>query len=458
MAETINIREAVLDTLTDLERTGKPSHLAVRQTLMRLQFAPRQDRAFYTLLCEGTIEQKLYLDYILDQFSRTKMKKCKPLIRSLLRMSAYQIIFTETRDAAACNEAVKLAKKRGFYNLSGFVNGVLRTLIRQKDQLPLPDRRKEPDTFLSVRYSMPLWIVEKLSSQYGAADSERMLQSFLKAKPVTIRTSMLNTDPAALREELTKEGIEVSESAYFPWAFSITGYDRLEKIGAFRRGHFTVQDISSMLPVAVSDLTEGDTVIDVCAAPGGKTFHAADAVGKQGKVIARDLTELKTDLIRENNARLLYDHIEIQEWDACIPDEDLYQTADLVIADLPCSGLGIMGRKNDIKYHITKERIAELIALQRKILSVVWRYVKPGGQLIFSTCTICEEENEENVKWILEHTPLIPASIEEKLPYALRRRTGPRGYITVLPGIDPGDGFFVSKFIRSPDEDDRNQD
>ena len=447
MAEKYDMREAALDTLIDMERNHKLSHIAIGESLMRYQFAPKQDRAFYTHLCEGVMERQIYLDYILDSYSKVKMKKCKPFIRNLLRMSAYQILFMNVRDAAACNEAVSLAKKRGFRNLSGFVNGVLRTIVRSKEQLPLPDQKKEPMRYYSVRYSIPLWLVEFLNEQYGEEILEKMLSSFLEVRPTSIRTNLSRITPGELEEQLKRENVTVESGKYFDYAFRIADYNYLGKLPSFRDGLFSVQDESSMFPVAVSDLSTGCRVLDVCAAPGGKTFHAADLVGAEGNVIARDLTEFKTELIEENNDRIKYPQVEVQQWDARVPDETLFGTMDVVLADLPCSGLGIMGRKNDIKYHISKEQMEELVLLQREILSVVWRYVKPGGQLIFSTCTLNRAENEENVRWIEENTPLRAISIEEKLPEALRGRTGEKGYLQLIPGVDACDGFFISKFV-----------
>ena len=448
MADKPNIREAALDTLLDMETGGKLSHIAIGEGLMRLQFVPRQDRAFFTLLCEGTTEQRIYLDYALNLFSKTRMEKCRPLIRVLLRLSAYQILFTNVRDAAACNEAVILAKKRGFRNHSGFVNGVLRNLSRKKEEIRLPDKEKDPEYYLQVKYSMPSWIVKKLIKDYGYKDTERILHSFLEARPVTIRVNGSKTSPGQLAVELKSSDIEVRQAPWFDDALYISGFSNLERIPAFRRGEFNVQDISSMLPVAVADLEPGHVVVDVCAAPGGKTFHAADIAGPQGQVIARDLSESKTDYLTENKDRMGFEQVKIEEWDARVFDERLSGTADLVIADLPCSGLGIMGRKNDIKYHMTEEQTKELIKLQRQILSVVWRYVKPGGQLIYSTCTMNRAENQDNVLWIKENTPLIPVSMEEKLPMDLKNRTGEEGWLQVVPGLDLGDGFFVSKFRR----------
>ena len=352
------------------------------------------------------------------------------------------------RDAAACNEAVAIAKKRGFRSLSGFVNGVLRSLVRGKEQIVLPDKNKEPMKYASVRYSMPLWLVEFLKEKYGEKTMEMILDSFLQVRPTTIRTNLSAITPKELERELLEEKVTVSPGHYFDYAMEISGYNYLGKLKAFRKGLFTVQDESSMFPVEMADLKVGDQVLDVCAAPGGKTFHAADRVRKDGRVIARDLTEYKTELIEENKDRIQYSQVEIQQWDARVPDESLFGTMDVVLADLPCSGLGIMGRKNDIKYHISMEQMEELVQLQREILSVVWQYVRPGGQLIFSTCTLNPAENEENVRWISEHTPLSAVSIEEKLPESLQGRTGAKGYLQLIPGVDACDGFFVSKFIR----------
>ena len=314
-------------------------------------------------------------------------------------------------DPAACNEAVILAKKRGFCNLSGFVNGVLRALIRSKENLPLPDQNKEPLLYMSVRYSTPEWLVDVLMKQYGREKTQKMLEAFLQVRPMTIRTCLAKTTPEALRQSLEAAEVTVKEGRYFPFAFQISGFNYLQKIPAFREGLFVVQDESSMFPVQLADIQEGDRVLDVCAAPGGKTFHAADYVGESGKVIARDLTEYKTDLLQENNARMQYEQVTIEQWDARKPMD-------------------------------------ELVVLQREILSVVWQYVRPGGKLIFSTCTLNQKENEENVRWIEEHTPLRAVSIEDRLPERLRGRTGEKGFLQLLPGVDDCDGFFAAKFIR----------
>ncbi len=448
MAKKIDVREAALDTLLDMEKNHTLSHAAMEKTLLQMQFVSKQDRAFYTRLCEGVLERRIYLEYVLDVYSKTPMKKCKPLIRCLLLLSAYQILFMNVRDAAACDEAVRLAKKRGFGGLKGFVNGVLRTVAREKETTVIPEKDKDLPYYFSIVYSIPEWIVSLFLSQYGEEVTEKILQSFLQVRPVTIRANLSKITMPKLDRMLKEEGVCIQPGDYLDYARKISSYDYLGRINAFRDGFFSVQDESSMLAVQIADIKEGSHILDLCAAPGGKTFHAADLAGEKGRVISRDISVYKTDLIRENNLRFSFPQVEIAEWDAKVPDPSLFDKMDLVIADLPCSGLGIMGRKNDIKYHISKEQITELINLQREILAGAWRYVKPGGKLIFSTCTLNTKENEQNVKWIRENTPLISVSIEERLPASLRGRTGEQGYLQLVPGVDLCDGFFLSCFRR----------
>ena len=434
MEKRTDMRAEALDTLIDIERNKKLSHIAIGETLMRHQFEKKSDRAFYTRLCEGVTERKIYLDYILDTYSKTPMRKCKPLIRSLLRMGAYQILFMDVRDAAACSEAVSLAKKRGFARLSGFVNGVLRTIVREKDRLPVPDK-KEFDKYLSITYSVPEWLSRLMIDQYGAQTAEMMFASFLEARPLTIRTNLSVITPEALEEELKKEGVSVERGTYLPYALTISHLNYLGKLAAFRQGKFAVQDESSQLAVEVADINEGDFVLDVCAAPGGKTFHAADRLHGTGKVLSRDLTEYKTDLIEDNIDRVGFTNMESEVFDARVLDEEHIEAADIVIADVPCSGLGIMGKKNDIKYHISEEGMKDLVKLQREILANAVQYVKHGGTLIYSTCTINPAENEA-------------VDITKELPKDLKIETAQEGFIQLLPGIHPCDGFFIGKLRR----------
>jgi 16S rRNA (cytosine967-C5)-methyltransferase len=254
----------------------------------------------------------------------------------------------------------------------------------------------------------------------------------------------------SLIESLKEEGIQVDGSSYLPDILKISGYDSLSRIKAFKKGLIQVQDESSATVGHIAD-PEGDAfVLDMCSAPGGKALHAADIMRKKGgagKVVARDVSDHKISLIEDNMERCGFTNIETEVFDGTVLDEKLVGKADLVICDVPCSGLGILARKNDIKYNVTKERIEELVPLQRAILTNAAAYVKPGGTLIFSTCTITKEENEDNRRWLLEEFPLEAVDFSEKLPEYFADQAK-EGYLQLLPGIYGTDGFYIAKFRR----------
>lgn len=442
-------RELALDILLDIDKKKNLSHLVLSDTLRNYQFMEKKDRAFLTRLCQGTLENQIQIDYIIDQFSKVKIHKCKPVIRAILRMGVYQLKFmNQVPDSAVCNEAVKLAKKRGFRNLTGFVNGVLRNIARNLDQVIYPDQEKEPVRYLSVWYSMPEWLVKEFLSEYDKTTVEKMLESFLEVKETSIRAQLTNGTMEELRRSLEAQQVVVGNGAFMKEAFRISGYNYLEDLDAFCEGKFQVQDESSMLVAQLADPKEGMLVIDVCSAPGGKSLHMADRLKGTGRVIARDLTEYKAELIQENVDRLKCTNVKVQVADARILDEELIGKADIVIADLPCSGLGIMGRKRDIKYNATKDGILELSKLQKQILSVVIQYLKPNGILMYSTCTIRKEENIENVQWMSKNLDMELVGFEELMPDQLTVETAEEGYIQLLPGVHPCDGFFIAKLRR----------
>lgn len=449
MAGQTNEREVILDILLAIDKEQVYSHIAISDTLKKYQFLDKKIRSFITKVVEGTIEYQIRLDYILDQVSKIKMKKCKPVIRNLLRMSAYQICFLQQiPDSASCNEAVKLAKKRGFSSLTGFVNGVLRNVSRQKDHIKYPDETNDPIHYLSIFYSMPEWMIKEWLPLYGYDTVKKMLAAFLEEKKTTIRCHTSKISMEQLKQRLEEEHIEVSPCQYVKEAYTIQRYNYMQKIKAFREGLFQVQDQSSMLVIKVAAPQRGDHVIDVCAAPGGKSFHCAEELKGTGLVIARDITQYKVSLMQENQERTGYDNIKIEQQDACELVKEDIQTADIVIADLPCSGLGIIGKKKDIKYKMSKQQQQQLVQLQRNILSVVYQYVKVGGTLVYSTCTINQEENENNRAWILENLPLQAVDMDDVLPEQLKGKTTKDGYIQLLPGVHDCDGFFIAKFKR----------
>ncbi len=439
-----NLREIVLEMLLEVLEENKYSHTVLNQTLKRYQRLEKQERAFLSRVFHGTVKHYLTLDYILDQHASLPVAKMKPLIRNLLRLSTYQLIYMEAVPVSAvCNEAVKLAKKRGFTKLSGFVNAVLRGIARNKENIVYPDPVSSPEAYLEITCSTPVWLVKELLKQYPFETVEAMLSSSLKEKETTIRCNQGKLTPKELKQRLVQEGVTVEDSEYLEYAFTLRNYDYLERLETFRSGCFAVQDVSSMLVGEVSGVKAGDYVVDICSAPGGKALHAAQTADT---VSARDLTEYKIGLVRENVERLGITNVETKVWDATLLDTGILEQADLVIADLPCSGLGVLGKKSDIKYKLTQNQHKDLVELQRVILDKAQQYVKKGGFLVFSTCTVDREENLGNREWFLNHYKFEEEDFYELLPKALRCETAREGYLQLIQGIHNTDGFFISKF------------
>ncbi len=440
-------REIVLDILLEVLERGGFVHVVLNQALAKYQYLDKADRAFITRVTDGTLEYLIQIDHIINSYSKTKTQKMKPVIRNLLRFSVYQILYMDrVPDSAVCNEAVKLAVKRRFQGLKGFVNGVLRTIAREKESIAF----EEPWLALSL----PQWLYQLWASRYGAETVRQMGEAFLKENPTTVRvnTSALPGQGEASIETVWKslkaQGVQVQPVMGREDLLYLKGYDYLESLEAFRNGWIQVQDASSALVGRLAQPRPGDRVIDVCAAPGGKSLHIADLMKGTGMVEARDLTFQKVQLIEENIARCGFENIRAVVWDALEEDESAVEQADLVLADLPCSGLGILGRKPDIKHNMTMEQMKELAELQRRILAVVWRYVKPGGRLVYSTCTIDPMENEDNARWFAENFPFDPVDLTPALGGDYGQASLKEGYIQFLPGIHPMDGFFISVFTR----------
>lgn len=410
----------------------------LKDSLEKYDYLETRDKSFMKRVVDGCLERQIQIDYILDQFSKTKVNKMQPLIRSLMRMSVYQIMFMDSvPDSAACNEAVKLAQKHKFVNLKGFVNGVLRNISRNKDNIQYPDKAKNGGVdYLSVVYSMPEWICSVWLERFGYEKTEEILKFFLEPRPTTIRLNMNHfpdgeADITAFIKELEEAGVVVTRSKTLPYALELEKTDNIRFLPGFMEGKFTVQDVSSMLLTQTADPKVGQTVIDVCAAPGGKSLHAAEKVGPSGRVYSRDVSERKCDLIRDNADRMGLENITVEAHDAREHDDSLEGKADILYLDVPCSGLGIIGRKNDIKYNVTSDGIKELTDLQWEIVKASYSYVKSGGALMYSTCTVSKAENEDMVEKICS-----------ELPFELESQR------QILPGEEGCDGFFIARLRR----------
>ena len=249
-------------------------------------------------------------------------------------------------------------------------------------------------------------------------------------------------------KSLTDQGVKVEPAPYLPYACHISGFDHILALDAFINGKILVQDVSSMLVAEAADPQKGDYVIDVCAAPGGKSLHVGDKMEGFGTVDARDVSQNKVNLIEENIRRTNSINVQAKVQDATIFDQESELLADIVLADVPCSGYGVIGKKPDIKYRVTPQKQEEIVILQRTILDRAANYVKPRGTLIFSTCTIAKEENEENMMWFLQNYPFKLESLDPCLPEELHSETTALGYLQLLPGVHKTDGFFIAKFRR----------
>lgn len=447
-----NTRETALQIIYKVLEEEEHSHVVLRQALSAEKDAEKRDRAFVTRLVEGTLEHLITIDFILNQVSKTPVKKMKPLIRTILRMSVYQLLYMDSvPDSAVCNEAVKLVKGKGLQGLSGFVNGVLRNVARGREQWLsesfYPDKKKVPAQYLSIRYSLPEWLCSYFVKEYGTEKAEQIAEGSLRNPQTTIRCNTTKISKEELIRRLMEQGFAAENGAYAQDSLYLSGYDALEKIPEFTEGLFQVQDESSMLVAGLAGLKKDDIVLDVCSAPGGKAIHAANILETLGggTVISRDVSEKKTALILENIERLQVKNITVQVADATRLDETMIEQADVVIADLPCSGIGIMAKKPEIRYRMTLENQKELVKLQTEMLAVIHRYVKPGGILMYSTCTINKEENEEQARKICKEYGFAPAMDEVNLPETLKVDVQESGWLQLLPGVHACDGFFIAR-------------
>lgn len=463
-----NVRELILDILLTLEREGGYSNQLIRDVLNKYDYLERGKKAFIKRVCEGTIERRIELDDKLNQISSTPVSKMKPFIRCLLRMSLYQILYMDqVPDSAVCNEAVKLAVKRKFGNLKGYVNGVLRTASKKKDSFTMPGKENREE-YLSVKYSMPGPVLTLLGQAYGWELTEEILEALLGVHPVCVRLPLGidKADRDAVVREMEEAGGRCLWTSYRSNQFYLENADNISRLQSFMQGKCTVQDISSALAIDAAGVKSGDIVVDACSAPGGKAVMAAEYAGEDGQVYAFDISEGKCRRIEENAERMKLTTISVQVNDARTPKEELVGKADVLLLDVPCSGLGIMGKKRDIKYHFEQDKLPQLYELQKEIVEKSLAYLKSGGTLLYSTCTINPKENQEMVEWILTLPEMEQLPIRDSVPdrvwlerskviEKLREVGGMElkdNSILCLPGVMEMDGFFFAKFRKRKGE------
>lgn len=388
---SINPRQAVSDALFKIEKDGEYSTKAVLDTLKGCE---ARDKAFVNEILLGVLRNKIYIDFVIESFFQRKLNKMNPYVLQILRVGAYQILYTDRIPvSAACNEAVKIAGKKA-YASKGLVNGILRNIARNTENLPKPTGGV--CNVLSILYSCPLWLTEKLCAQFGEEKCTEILKDSLKAHPTFVRVNSMKISDDELIEKLSDENI-AAEKTELPHCLKIRGGIDIFSSKAYADGYYTLQNINSQRAVRALEPKAGETVIDVCAAPGGKTTYIAELMKNRGRVFAFDVYEHKIKLIEKSAKRLGIDCITAM----CRNSENVYEefseTADKVLADVPCSGIGVIHRKPDIKYNRCEDDIGRLSEVQSKILNSAAAYVKKGGTLVYSTCTVLKEENEDAV-------------------------------------------------------------
>ncbi|MCH5252733.1 MAG: 16S rRNA (cytosine(967)-C(5))-methyltransferase RsmB [Lachnospiraceae bacterium] len=435
------MREFVYEVVWETMEKGKNSDRCLHAIWEREQALTAKQRSYMKRLSYGTIERCIELDAVLNRFSKVPVSRMESSVRTVLRMALYELRYMEQApDAAVCNEAVNLIRKEDGSRYAGFVNGILRNYLRKKDET-------EPKEDW-VKYSIPKPLMDHLSGQYGKKTAKKIAAAFLERESgITLH---INTNRISLEEYialLTEKEIVSEPGIYMEDALRVFGVQDVALLPGYDEGLFFVQDESSMLPARCAGIHPGDTVVDLCSAPGGKALHALQLLGGSGLLSARDVSAKKMKQIQENISRMGYENVECKVWDGTITDEEWKERADVILADVPCSGIGIIGRKPEIKYRAL-EQADTLAALQRKICQASVGMLKRGGVFLYSTCTINRKENEENVVWLEEHCDLKRSSLDEFLPETLKNKMTKEGMLQMLPGLQKSDGFFVARLIK----------
>ncbi len=433
-----NIREVITDILVEHEKEETYLQLVLKEELDKYE---RQDRNFITEVVYGTVKYKITLDYIIDQVSKTPVKKMKPFVRSLMRMSVYQIIYlNKVPSSAAINEAVKIIKRRKMSNLSGFVNGVLRNVDRNKENFG----EEQP---LFVKCSMPEWIVDMWIKQYGVDETEKICEALNKRAKVCARINTIKCTSQQLKTIFEQEGINTTDAnVYKDECMYLDGAHSVANLTSFIDGKWTAQDESAMLVSKVVCPQQGENILDLCSAPGGKSVHMAGLANNQIEILSSDIHEHKIELIEKTATRLGVTCIKTKVMDATIFDSTLENKFDKVLTDVPCSGLGIIKRKPDIRHTKSQEDIQAINDIQKNIVKNAVRYLKSGGTLVYSTCTLSQVENEDMVRYIIDELGLKPDNIDKYIPVIFKAYIKDECCVQILPYVADTDGFFVARF------------
>ena len=438
-------REAAVKIINEVHEKGAYANVALVQELRRQELSD-VDRRFVTELVYGTVKAGATLDWILRRYVNRPVKKIPPMIADILRLGLYQLFFMDRIPAsAACNEAVELAKRYGHPGTVKFVNAVLRTAVREPEKAAFPEGKGQATTQLALASQHPEWLVRRWIREFGYAEAAALCAFDNEQAVLSLRTNTLKISREDLLTRLQDEGAEGEASAWAPEGIRCLFHGALDRLPSLQQGLFQVQDESSMQVAHVVAPQPGEFIIDTCSAPGGKTTHLAAIMENTGRILALDIYEHKLQRVAENAARLGISIIETKLLDAREVGELYAGQADRVLVDAPCSGLGVLRRKPDARWNKTPEQLAELPPLQLEILSSAARAVKPGGVLVYSTCTILREENQAVVEAFLAAQPDF---FLEKTGHFLPGKPREDAMVQLLPQRDGTDGFFIARLRR----------
>jgi len=436
---SITARQVAFLTLLKIEKDKAYSNIAL-DSAVKAYSLDSTDCAFISRLVYGVTERKITLDYIFSKFLKQPIKKLKPEVLVILRLGTYQLLYMDKIPvSAAVNESVLLAKNNKCEFASGMVNAVLRKV--SENGTTLLDSLSG-DERLSVLYSAPIELVKFLKYHYNEENAENILKSALIPKEITIRVNTLKINEDELIEVLKKENI-TAKRTFLKNALILNSKGAVYDSDAYKNGLFYVEDISSQICVSELGLRENDRFIDICSAPGGKSFTASQYMNDKGEIYSCDIHEHRVELIRSGAERLGIKSIRPTVNDATVFNGE-FGNADCVLCDVPCSGLGIIGKKPEIKYK-SLDDTKELIPIQKQILSVASRYVKSGGTLVYSTCSINPNENRKVCDWFLKENENFKSV---KVSPETERCIDEGDYLTLTPHINNCDGFFIAKFIK----------
>lgn len=420
----LNPRKAAVSVLVKIEKDNAYSNLTLKDYLKDAELSA-ENTAFLSALVYGVLDRRITLDYVLSKFMKTPIKKTAPFTLNVLRTALYQIMYMDKiPESAAVNEAVKIIKKSKESRNAGFVNAVLRAALREKVELP----DGSDAISLSIRYSAPVWLAESFINDYGADTAEALLKESLKPAPTVLRVNTTKTDAEELKEMLRNNGISVNSGEEENSLILEKGMD-IAKNPCFLEGLFHVEDLASQKALSVLAPKPMERVLDICAAPGGKTFTMAEMMENRGEIVACDLYEHRTALIKAGAERLGLSIVKSKVADATVFDQSIGKF-DCILCDVPCSGLGVIRRKPDIKYKPESD-FEELAEIQYKILTNAVKYLKKGGRILYSTCTLRSAENENLV-------------IRFQKEYNTFRKIAEK---TLMPLTDGTDGFYYACFV-----------